>query len=1524
MIGYRWKRIFGAALVASVLVLSGCGGGGGGSTGGAINGKVVDGYIKDAHVFADKNKNEQEDAGEANTTTDANGDFSFQAGVVEVGDFIYAYGGVDLATDLPFKGRLSAVYDGTAYIVSPQTSMMAALVKNGKSIEEAKKRVAQALGIDESKVMADPMKDADAFFASQQIVAAAQIMGIAAAGDVNETVFEKAIEALAENDFNLSAAAQAFTNEVNASVDHEKVAAAAENVKDFIGQLKEEVNGTVSDLSSYQVVASSVAEQVAEQVKNDENVTVPDVNDTKAVLEAVECLTFEKIKGENGSENSVTKDLNLSAKSQCEVGGATITWDVEPADVIDTTTGALDIVYSNTNVVLKANIKKGKANAVKRFNLFVPRNGNRPPVANDDNVTTLEDTPVTFDPVANDTDPDGDALTLAEVADPAHGTVAKNGNVVVYTPDMNYNGTDTFSYKIRDGWGGESNGTIHITVTSVNDAPILYPPAPVTINEDREPVQVELNATDPDTDPANLTYSVVVVPANIVDVNISGNVVTITPLPNMNGTVTVTATVSDGENNDTKTFTVTVLNVSDPAVIGGTTTGSVTEDRTTMATGKLNVTDPDPGEDHFIAETNTTDYGTFEIGEDGSWQFTLDNTSDAVQSLAQGETKQLFFPVHSADGTPVQVTITISGINDTPIAEDIQKVAFIGSTVTIDLSQYVHDIDNDQLEARIVNGGAMIDGMTVTYEAPNQAGLYEIEYSVSDGMAEANGTITIQVSDGEAVSMSTIEGQTMSEVDIEDEDDTEYNIFDFQNSVAKIRQQHFVKDDGTWVRFDLLIEEGSYQIDADSNTTALHIQEGNFTISNLRRMDLDGTSINIPIDELNVTVDFGANQYLYRMDFRIDSGVARLEEPFTDYQPWSQDRPKLQYDSLEEFMQDFSINMQNHWFEEWDEETQKGISYAFDSNGSGAVAGKLISTDDNSTEVGTWTKAQGVVWVKLDGEDGCWRDAYGIVDGVLFEGEMPENGCTETLALYGANATQAIEGALPVSRGDAIQVPESVHHVDPAEVNNKQIDIHILEKDLNATIKIYADGNYTQTMSNGVKFSGAWSIDANGSIHFTRGDEEYVKTFFGPVGAGTYGTHHPVNTDDVSVFKIINVGDINAGGGSGDTVTLILKGADWAAYSYKDGEWQAVDFDALDADKTFTFKADANNRYGVALHCADADSPVDIVQATTDEYSTIDMCGEGTCVRHNVSGTISGISGNMVTVAMHSSSDSNVTLGNTYDYKLENVAEGTWDLVVEDLDMTSYKVKKYGIKRDIEVTADLTDVDLDLSSEGIDPVEHNFTVTGGTGVASFLTKNGSALGLIGMSNDDTGFHAWSALASGTIEGDIYSFLAMTENNETNQTRLLLETKDATSFAEDVSLDPTVINEFNATMDWPNRSIGLNYTKSDSSPELSAYMSSIEQDDSGAERMIWITKAWLDTASTYELPQLSGLGHWNSSWDFDGNNSIIWRIHALMLDMRLGEAMEKMSDAENEESGTPYFMGADITVHIAEKHGEIEQ
>jgi len=182
--------------------------------------------------------------------------------------------------------------------------------------------------------------------------------------------------------------------------------------------------------------------------------------------------------------------------------------------------------------------------------------GNNPPVAVDDPVTTDEDTAIAVITVlSNDTDPDGDTLTIDDFTQPAHGASGSNGDgTLTYTPDLNYNGTDNFNYTISDGNGGIDTSTVNITVNPVNDPPAANDQT-VTLNED-ETASITLTASDADGD--TLSYQIVSSPSHGT---LTGSVpnLTYTPAENYNGSDFFTFNANDGmvDSNDA-TVTITV------------------------------------------------------------------------------------------------------------------------------------------------------------------------------------------------------------------------------------------------------------------------------------------------------------------------------------------------------------------------------------------------------------------------------------------------------------------------------------------------------------------------------------------------------------------------------------------------------------------------------------------------------------------------------------------------------------------------------------------------------------------------------------------------------------------------------------------------------------------------------------------------------------------------------------------------------------------------------------------------------
>lgn len=103
---------------------------------------------------------------------------------------------------------------------------------------------------------------------------------------------------------------------------------------------------------------------------------------------------------------------------------------------------------------------------------------NDAPVAADDTAATDEDTPVTISVLDNDTDADliagsPETLTVAVAAQPEHGEAAVSGGSIVYTPDADWYGTDSFTYTLTDAAGASDTAAVSVTVQAVNDAPVV-------------------------------------------------------------------------------------------------------------------------------------------------------------------------------------------------------------------------------------------------------------------------------------------------------------------------------------------------------------------------------------------------------------------------------------------------------------------------------------------------------------------------------------------------------------------------------------------------------------------------------------------------------------------------------------------------------------------------------------------------------------------------------------------------------------------------------------------------------------------------------------------------------------------------------------------------------------------------------------------------------------------------------------------------------------------------------------------
>jgi alpha-tubulin suppressor-like RCC1 family protein len=197
---------------------------------------------------------------------------------------------------------------------------------------------------------------------------------------------------------------------------------------------------------------------------------------------------------------------------------------------------------------------------------------NDAPVANPDAASTPEDTTVHVHVLTNDTDVDGNPLHVGTISDPAHGTaVPAGGDAIAYTPDTDFNGTDSFTYQAVDPSGASSTTTATISVTPVDD------PVQLAAITDRttpwgDALAVPLAASDVDAEP--ITFSVVAGPTGATT---TGSAFTWTPTPDQVGVHAVTVRASSGGANADRTFQVTVTKRATTLTYDGPASGQLSD-----------------------------------------------------------------------------------------------------------------------------------------------------------------------------------------------------------------------------------------------------------------------------------------------------------------------------------------------------------------------------------------------------------------------------------------------------------------------------------------------------------------------------------------------------------------------------------------------------------------------------------------------------------------------------------------------------------------------------------------------------------------------------------------------------------------------------------------------------------------------------------------------------------------------------------------------------------------------------------
>lgn len=366
------------------------------------------------------------------------------------------------------------------------------------------------------------------------------------------------------------------------------------------------------------------------------------------------------------------------------------------------------------------------------------------PVAVDDTIGTTENNAVVIGVTANDTDPDGDFLTVSSVTQARNGvvTIALDQRSVVYTPGALFSGADSFTYTVTDSNGGTDTANVTVQVTDTNGAPVAVNDTASTPQDTAVVISVLLNDSDPDND--TLTLSLVSGPANGSAV-IQGTGFVYTPVAGFDGSDAFTYQIADiGELTATAQVTVSVSDVNASPVAVDDSVG-VNENTAITIAVLANDGDPD-GDSVSLASVGSAANGTA-VMQGNAVLYT-----PATDFAGSDE-----FSYQISDGKggsdTGNVVVIVSNVNQPPVAVDDELSNEQDDAVSIAVLINDSDPDGDTITVQSVtqpaNGETAIspNSLKVVYRpTAGFVGVNTFQYTISDSnQAISTATVTVNV-----------------------------------------------------------------------------------------------------------------------------------------------------------------------------------------------------------------------------------------------------------------------------------------------------------------------------------------------------------------------------------------------------------------------------------------------------------------------------------------------------------------------------------------------------------------------------------------------------------------------------------------------------------------------------------------------------------------------------------------------------------------------------------------------------------
>jgi len=460
-------------------------------------GVIVDGYVTGANVFIDEDQNWTLDASESSTTSDNEGKFTIKY----TNGYLVSLGGIDLDSQTALDNLL-LTHKLTGHtdfkVVTPLTSVAAFM--NDASNTNA------ALGID-----------------SEINIATFDPVANKGDGGVNDFLYEKGNQLTV-----LAYALQNITNDLKTTTD---------STQDYFKAISEEIEAEYTETSSkVDIETEAFIIKALDNIIAAKALTISDeaMTNTSKALSGV--MPVIEVKSRNDLTTSVVRfaisTLQTDIKNIANGSASAETIASYKSDVLN---------YIAKDQDIDSNEITPDINAIA------------------DSVSTNEDTNITINVLANDSFISSSPYVLSAL-NGSHGLVEVSDNNIIYSPDSDFNGSDSFSYTITQG-SKTSSGAVSVTVIATNDVPSINAASVYKVDENQTSVAT-IAITDVDGDELSLTMS----GADADSFNLSSaNILTFKTAPDFEtkDSYSIKLTLTDGIETVEKTITINITDVNE-------------------------------------------------------------------------------------------------------------------------------------------------------------------------------------------------------------------------------------------------------------------------------------------------------------------------------------------------------------------------------------------------------------------------------------------------------------------------------------------------------------------------------------------------------------------------------------------------------------------------------------------------------------------------------------------------------------------------------------------------------------------------------------------------------------------------------------------------------------------------------------------------------------------------------------------------------------------------------------------------